>query len=284
MSDMSKMFSKNDNKFTQSLRKMKSGIVRPVTSGLILTFYLKKAIFFKSHRCIVVACMPKSGSTFLSSTLSKLTGYKASFPTYGGGRNEQNLYLPALVDIYGRKTVCQMHLQATEANLILIERFSIKPIVLVRNIFDVVISFYDHLHREDTKTPMAWINDEFFKLDDSAQLDFIIGLAIPWYMSFYVSWFSATQEGTVNPIWLTYEELTADPRSTLRLIVDSYNIRKSDEDIGNVLQQVEREKVRFNKGVSGRGCQILTETQIQRIKDFTRCYPWVDFSRIGIPK
>jgi hypothetical protein len=274
----------NNSKSLKILRKVKYGITHPTASTLMSILFFKKMFFFKNHECIVIACMPKSGSTFLLNTLSKLTGFKTYFPTYGGYRNEQNLYLPSLIEIYEKKTVCQLHLKATEANLKLIEKFSIKPIILVRNIFDVVISLRDHLYREDTRGPSVWVNDEFFKLDETLQIDFIIELAIPWYINFYVSWFSATKEGIVNPIWLTYEELTANPQSTLRLIMDSYNIKKSDEEIENTLQQVGRKKVRFNKGVLGRGYQTLTEVQIQRIRDFTRFYPWVDFSKIGIPK
>jgi hypothetical protein len=274
-----------NNKFLKTLKKVKSGIARPATSGLVVVSYLKKVLFFKSHECIVIACMPKSGSTFLSSALSKLVGSKTYFfPTYGGGRNEQNFYPPALIDIYGKKSVSQIHLKATEANLRLIEKFSVKPIILVRNIFDVVISLRDHFHNESTSVPFVWANDKFFELDESVQLDFIIELAIPWYINFYVSWFAVYKEGIVNPIWLTYEEVITDPKVKLRFIMDSYSIKKSDEEIENALQQVGRKKVRFNKGVSGRGYQMLTETQIQRIKDFTRFYPWVDFSKIGIPK
>lgn len=267
----------------KSLKKLKSAIAHPITSGLTIAVSVKK-VFFRRHECIVIACMPKSGSTFLLNTLSLLTGFKTCFPTSGAGRDDQNLYLPALIELYGKQGVCQLHLKATERNLDLIDQFSIKTIVLVRNIFDVVVSYRDHLHNESTLAPIVWANEQFFELDDTSQLDLIIELAIPWYINFYVSWFSASKEGIINPVWLTYEELTTNPQSTLRRIMDAFGIDKTEVEIQESLEKVDRRKIRFHKGVSGRGRQQLSDTQIQRIIDLTRFYPWVDFSKMGVPE
>jgi hypothetical protein len=277
---------KNDNKFLGTfLSKTKSGITRPASSWLKAVFYFKKFILRMNNECIVIACMPKSGSTFLLKGLSNITGFEVVWPFINGaGRDAHNFYPPYLIDIYGKKTVCQMHMKATEANLKSVENFSLKPIILVRNLFDAVISIRDHLHKEGTRGPIVYINDEFFKLNYRLQIDFIIELVIPWYIDFYVSWFSACEDGLVDPLWLTYDELTTNTHSTLRFIMDSYNLKKSDEEIEETLAKVMLGNVRFNKGVSGRGYHELTDNQIQRIQNFTRFYPWVDFSKIGIDK
>lgn len=266
----------------QLIKNVLKGLaINPVTSVVRGLRYLKKP-FKRNHQCIVIACMPKSGSTYLSTLLSNLLHFKQAWPVQAGGRNEQNLYLPALIDLYGKKTVCQIHLKATGDNLDLIKKFEIHPIILVRNIYDVVVSLLDHLNNESLIGFAFFANDEFYKLDEKQQLDFIIELGVPWYINFYVSWVSACEEGAVIPLWLTYDEVVKDKNVTLKRIAEFIGVNKSEEEIARSIQAVGKNNVRFNKGVEGRGAQILTEGQIQRIKDFTRFYPWVDFSRIGI--
>ena len=274
----------SDGAFRKGLEMLKLARLSPTGGILKVLYLLKRALFSGRHECVLVACMPKSGSTFLTNCLSGLLGLQRTRSTYGGYRNDQNLYPPYLINILGRKSVCQIHMKATEANLELMEMHSIRTIVLVRNIFDTVVSILDHLYSEDIRVPTFWVGQEFFELTENQQIDAIVELAIPWYVGFFVSWYEADLEGTVHPIWLTYEELTTDPAATLRLVTEAFSIDKSNEEIDEALKKVGRRNVRFNKGVSGRGQQRLSESQIMKITGFTRFYPSVDFSRIGIPR
>ena len=40
----------------------------------------------------------------------------------------------------------------------------------------------------------------------------------------------------------------------------------------------------MNVGISGRGFEKLTDTQMNKIVNYTTYYTWVDFSKIGISK
>jgi len=99
-------------------------------------------------RSVFVAAMPKSGSSFLARALCEATTYRHSYCDFSYANIEQELYLPRLVDIYGKGTVVQQHVLANEPNLLLFKEFGIRPIVLVRNLFDLVISVRDHLLTE----------------------------------------------------------------------------------------------------------------------------------------
>jgi hypothetical protein len=233
-----------------------------------------------SGRHLLVACMPKSGSTFFSAALAHATGF--SFETLGWGyeQNEQDLYPPALVRKFRENTVTQQHMRASDPNLRLIEAFSITPIVLVRSLPDIVVSIFDHMAHDSQKTPMAYVDDGYSRLDKSAQIDFIVELFMPWYVSFYVSWQEAERTGKCRPLWVRYEEMTADPVSTITAVLESCNTPRSKAEIAAAVERALGGKVRFNKGVPGRGNALLSEAQRGRISSLTRHYPGIDFSPV----
>ena len=128
-------------------------------------------------------------------------------------------------------------------------------------------------------------DENFKKLDEKSQLDFIIEQGIPWYFNFYVSWHKAISEKRIEGLWLTYEEAVSDWHKALRKVADFYNINKTDEEIDDALQQTSiksKKKIRLNKGIVGRGLTFLTEEQRDRIVRMARFYPWINFSNIGI--
>ena len=67
-----------------------------------------KRLFTKRRDCLFVTCFPKSGSTFLVSVLAETTGYVRQFLGYDH-LNEQDLYLPNLIDAYNMNIVCHQH-------------------------------------------------------------------------------------------------------------------------------------------------------------------------------
>lgn len=92
---------------------------------------------------LFIACAPKSGSTFLKNVLVRLTRFKDLFTVYAALQNEHELDLPQMVKFGTVNTVTQQHCRATEANIQLMQAFGIKPVILVRNIFDTVVSLLD---------------------------------------------------------------------------------------------------------------------------------------------
>ena len=92
---------------------------------------------------IFIACVPKSASTFLKNLLVSLTGYRDVFMVYAAGQNEHEIYLPTLQETAHFDTVTQQHCRASFANIQMMQAFEIKPVVLVRNICDSVMSLLD---------------------------------------------------------------------------------------------------------------------------------------------
>jgi len=242
-----------------------------------------KKLYSGRHLSILIACMPKSGSTYLTKLLSKALSCELIFPAGGGDTGEHNLDYYSLIDFYGNRTVAHMHSRATERNIELINKFDIYTVVLTRNIFDIVISLYDHMHNISLRSFFYSIDEKrFHLLNSDEKFNFIIDYAVPWYFNFYITWVMAMESGTADPVWLSYEELVGDVTGSVAKILKHYNLNIDFTDIQASVEGVDSKMTRFNKGITGRGLAELDERQVDRIVSFTRYYPDIDFSRMGI--
>ena len=232
---------------------------------------------------ILVACFPKSGSTYLSKTLQELLHLKRIKMVRLFGNSEQELYEPYLLNAFETDGVAQLHFKPTTSNMDLLKRYDIKPVILTRNIFDVVPSIKDHHIRESLLTPIFFLTDRYKSMSDEDRFDLIIELGIPWYIYFYASWYMVVQNKEIDTCWVTYEELMTDRVGTIDKIVKFCGFDCSGQEIEKTIEYMDtnKEKTRFNKGAIGRGNQ-LSEEQKEKIRAFTRFYPEVDFSKMGL--
>lgn len=233
---------------------------------------------------LLIACLPKSGSTFSSRLLERLTGYKPTAMVYAYERSEQEFYWPKFVLSYGDDALyIQQHLRCTESTLAAIKSLNITTIVQTRNIYDVVVSLRDHLASGDFDASMAYVDERFLKMSFEAQIDFIIDLMIPWYINFLVSWQEACRQG-LNVFWLRYEKLVSNPQD---LLTDLANFAGHPEWVAGgkvqlALQNTREVQTRFNKGVVGRGIDCLKPHQKDRIRRLANHYPDTDFRLVGL--
>ena len=232
---------------------------------------------------VLVAAMPKSGSTFVSTVFSLVSGYRKAHYVYGWERNAQDLYLPRLVQCMGIPVVVQQHTVATGPNIELIRVFNLRTVVLVRDIFDVVASILDHSTSEDFRGPAGFLTEDYLHFDDETKLDMIIDSILPWYFGFFVSWKEAEANG-LPVYWLRYGEAIAGDVRPLCDALRFCEVTAGAEDVQDaiVAAKAEPQKIRFNKGINGRGRPLLNEHQRQRIESLARYYPSVDFTLLGL--
>lgn len=231
---------------------------------------------------IFIACVPKSASTFLKNVLVGLTGYRELFGVFAAGQNEHDLYMPSMIELADVNTVSQQHCRASEANIMLMQALGIQPVVLVRNIFDAIISQLD-FYRNGAYFN-SYFRSHFLELDEATQIDLLIDNLTPWYLQFVASWQLAEKERRLEVMWLTYEELTSDKQTSIQKVLEFSGLGAPGKDIQKVISQTEAEarRNRFNKGVAGRGAKTLTENQKSRIILLTKYYPNTDFGLIGL--
>ena len=240
----------------------------------------------RDPRCLFISAMPKSGSSFLSYALAELTGYSHAYCAYAYDRTEQEIYLPKVIDAYGRGTVVQQHVRANGPNLEILRDFGIRPVVLVRNLFDVVVSVRDHLVKESlTNFPSTYVSEQFLEFGEEHQLDFVVAFVVPWYLGFYVSWWDAERHGALPFDWAVYDEIVDDWPGAVRQILGSRGFERSHGEVAAAIEKLRGEghrRVRINQAVKNRGQAALTPRQRDTILSLTRFYPGVDFGRIGL--
>src|SRR3989441_9705766 len=169
-------------------------------------------------RHLFIACVPKSASTFLKNLLMNLTGYRDLFTVYAAGQSEHEIYLPTLRELAHLDTVTQQHCRASDANIHLMQGFGISPVVLVRNIFDSVMSLLDFYNRGAFQT--SYFRGDWPALNEDTKIDLLIENVIPWYFQFVASWDLAEKQKRIEVHWLTYEDLVADKPSSLLAILE----------------------------------------------------------------
>ncbi|QPN64322.1 hypothetical protein [Synechococcus sp. CBW1004] len=118
---------------------------------------------------VLLACFPKSGSTFIRSKITLLPGWaRADFvPTYG--RRDQELERGAIMRSmlsparFNKNIIAQHHCRASEHSLSLINKFNITVIVLMRQLMDAALSISDHWDRESTNGPTAYLDHNLLR-------------------------------------------------------------------------------------------------------------------------
>jgi hypothetical protein len=230
---------------------------------------------------ILISCFPKSGSTLLLRLLTKATGFLNWPLVYEYGGNEQDLYFPSVVNGYSIDTVTQQHVRATKANIRIISDFGFQVIVLTRNIFDTLVSLHDHLIQESFETPLLYVDSDFESMSFERRIDMLIDLALPWYLDHYASWFKNDRVLDNNSVyWLSYEELINKPVETVKSICNHFHIPflENFAELHNIASSAVN--TRLNVGTAGRGTEMLSTTQKNRVIEMMRHHYRVDFSKL----
>lgn len=215
---------------------------------------------------ILIACMPKSGSTFVKEVLCALTGWMDTSLAYAFMQNEQEVYLPNVQRVAMGDTVTQQHCRATGPNIQILQAFGFRPVVLVRRLDDIVLSMSDFY--DSGATTNTFFGDIWPTLDQAGKYDLIIDHVMPWYASFYASWDRVARLGQLDCLFVTYEDMIADKPASIVKIAEFLQLGKTAADCAAAVQAVEADaaKIRLNKGVAGRGAAALSDGQKSRLR------------------
>jgi tetratricopeptide (TPR) repeat protein len=222
-------------------------------------------------RRVLVACMPKSGSTWLADVLAKLPGMQRAHLVPDYGRREQELDLEQLINHQGLSYVSQLHLRPSKLTKELLSGFRVKVVFLYRDIWDVMASLRDHMHTHSMDWSMARIEPAFRDWEEGRQYEFLARAMMPWFIDFYVSWSHEPEKLAVS-----YEALMTDPQATVARIAAWSGIAASAAEIGRALGDAGRAAT-FNKGGSGRGATVPAAARAH-VEALAACYPDVDFT------
>jgi tetratricopeptide (TPR) repeat protein len=232
---------------------------------------------------LLIACQPKSGSTFLKNVLCEVTGFRDLYLFHASGQSEQDLFYPLLLEFATVPSVTQQHCRAAEANLQMMQAFGMRAVVLVRNLADVIVSLRD-FYAQGAILGTFIHPDVWTPLSPERQIDLIIDHVVPWHLQFLASWQQADRERRVPVMWLTYEELMRDQCSAVQRVLAFHNMGVPDGKVAAALASLatEPQRNRFNKGVSGRGRDMVSPEQVNRIRSLAAYFRGTDFALYGL--
>ena len=245
----------------------------------LLPFYEKYVD--RTRTRVLIACMPKSGSTYMSQLLRHYLGLPHHYLIWDYGKSEQEICWTKLAAVMKEDAFfVQQHVRATDSTLKALRLFNIHTIVMVRNLPDVVVSFRDHILNESPDNPMAYVDPDFVNWPERTQYEFIIDMAIPWYLNFLGTWSKASHEPGISLLWLKYSDWIGDTAGTLKKIDAFCGLKHTDEDAERAIAKAQGENIRLNVGRGGRGRELLDEEQLARIRRLMSYYPgcreWCD--------
>ncbi len=232
----------------------------------------------------LIACIPKTGSTFLQRSMIMATGAAASKLGLSYANEENLLYPSTVATLVSKNIVAQEHCRATPPNLAVAQAFDMRVIVLVRNIFDSIVSMRDMLKSDTNGSVVALVQDELQNLDNEAQLNAVITKWAHWQLDFYTSWVRAERNGLIDAQFWTYEDVMQNKVVAVQEICRQAGLNIDRERLQASLENVDGDAdlSRKNVGISGLGRQLMTDRQISSIQSKTRFYPAIDFSPMGL--
>ena len=243
----------------------------------------------KQAQIIVVACFPKSGSTFLTRKLSALPTCLLEPLVPFGERREQELDEGIIREVLrkheGGHVIAHQHVRLNANTADLATRYPIRFVVLVRDLMDCLVSLAEHMSDESTLLPHSFWSNRLYDDLEEANLSRIHAVTVtnaPWFINFYLSWVLWQEEypEIPPPFFLTYSDLFQNVESTITSLVSQFGIQAGKNDITRVLE--EQTFSRLNKGISGRGREYFLKdnTAASALDQIIQCYPNIDFSQI----
>ena len=228
-------------------------------SGFQMKKVVAKARWAAGKKQILLACMPKSGSTFISNKLSSPSGFLKVNYSNGYHRNEQEInefiLLGQMMANPNKNLVSQMHVRLSQPTYDIICRQQVQTIVLRRKLKDALLSMsefiFDPAH---AVCSTAFLDEDVIDsvhASGISPLEFTTRMSGPWYINFHLSWQKMMHffPEELMPICIQYEDFFGDPRKGLDSLFNRLGF--SGIDAGEALD--DSRPTLLNKGVCGRG-------------------------------
>lgn len=277
---------RNSQVLTATKRIINESLFRRSTPPAIQDLMMRWGKRALGTRLILLACFPKSGSTFISRTMHELPGFTKLSAVPLHDRREQELERESIRSLIGlrKNAVYQHHVRHSLHLEHLIADYNIHVVVMVRDLRDVCQSVADHLNSEGPVWFSAFLDENILNgLNRHNRLPgFIVDLVIPWYVNFYAGWTAYDLSGG-SVQWIHYEDMVGNELATISSILTGAGLEVSESEIQRALNQPRFTRV--NVGKVGRGREFVREHPevAETIERYLSYYPDVDFRPIYDP-
>lgn len=245
---------------------MRKTISRFQTVMTAINYLAGRSVTNNKHH-VLVACMPKSGSSLVTHMIGSLPSFRVASVVQGYDRNEHELSEIGLIRFNSTNYATQNHIRYSAPLQRLMTDFNVRPIVLTRNIFDIIVSMRDHFRNVSLVWPLAYVPDDIADWKDRDIDCFIADMMAPWYFNFYHSWLLCEEA-----IWLNYEDLKGNPTVTMEQLLRQLQIEIRTDELNDVLQQTLNAPLKTkNMGIVGRGQNVAPDA-IERVATLKQYY------------
>jgi len=252
---------------------------------------------------ILVACAPKSASTFIWGSLTRAAGLPGvslaaaamspqSTSRLGMNLREQETDELALIrnGINGMGYVAQHHIRCTPYLCRQMQLYRIKPIVTYRNYFDTLVSLDDMFLEWRPAGPGSDLNffddglpSNYVDMDREDRLHLLADRSTVFYIQFYLTWKKCEAMGLVEPLWVSYEKDFQGDKTILAERIAEF-VGENHIDAARLAEQfgtTDPDKaLRLNKGTVGRGKDIPQSVRDKVHGIFRRYDAEGDFSEL----
>lgn len=237
----------------------------------------------KKRKMVLLAFAPKAAGTFFRSAIIHAIDGKIVRVTQAQGGRDATPYLPTFIMYFsGGVTddtlVAHVHMLALPANIHFLEAFDIRPIIMKRNIPDMLASYWDMLE-SDAEARKEGLNchipENFPELSKAAKADFMVDILGPWYVNYFNGWLSYAERDPESVCVLDYNDLRSDPAATLMKALEHAGLPHTHEECAEAFEETWalRKAFRFNKGEAGRGTTYFSPEHIDRLARMLGHYP-----------
>ena len=249
----------------------------------------------------LLACLPKSGSTWFLSIFRGLPGcaYASFTPSYGAREQEieSSAISLGLQEASGFHTLSQHHVKYNENTRSCLLEYCVRPIVLTRDIMDNLVSLVDHWKIDPTPMSSAYIEKQYFNEDmtlsinnEISPLEYATILHGPWILNFYLSWrkYSTSVAGglppCLQPIFVNYSDLCRNTFEFYFHLLNQMGFEVEEDELMKAIARAGLDNTRKNIGKPGRGrahfsCDEGAATALERL---LRLYRHEDLSGLGV--
>ncbi|MDQ0454299.1 hypothetical protein [Rhizobium paknamense] len=258
-----------------------------------LTFRARLTASRASQPNILVACAPKSASTFITAALIdalKLLPASLATPTLspfsssmlGANLRSQETDELALLrhGLNGLGYVAQHHIRCTPYLAHQMALYNIRPIVTIRNFFDTLVSLDDmylQWHAGNRAIPTNFFDDglpaHYAQMPFEERLDMLVSAQAVWYAQFLLSWQMCEKINLVKPLWVSYETDFLGDKAALAARIATFiggNQGDAEKIAAALVDKRDGDRKRINRGVAGRGADVPQAVREKAMAIFDR--------------
>lgn len=221
---------------------------------------------------ILLACMPKSGSSSTAQMIGKFPNVRMAFLVPAFDIREQEIDIKILEQNLsanvGSTFVAQTHVCLSNTTRSFIEQKLLLPLVTTRNLPDTLISSIDHYAQNDNAKENFLLPAGFEERSMEEKIDYVLHFQTPWLLKFFKSW---ARLDRFEAVWLRYEDLARDNLAYLRRIPPMLGLDlRIDPAAGSDGQRLAGR--RLNQGVNGRGRSLMSPAQLALLERLVAMY------------